>query len=151
MTEMTQLYGISQAGCLLYLSGLSVMDIRNRRLPVWLLALGGVLAAVFQFFWKEVPMLLVVAGGSVGLVFLAVSKVTDEDFGYGDSILIGIMGIYLGFWNLLALLTVTFLLASAAAMAVLVKKRFRKKTLLPFVPFLGIGYAVILMLGGFSI
>lgn len=149
MTEMTQLYNISQTGCLIYLGWLSVLDIRNRRLPVWMLLTGGILAAVFQILWKGIPGVLVMAGGAVGIVFLAVSKVTEESFGYGDSVLIGVLGIYLGFWNLLGLLVLTFILASGTAMAVLVKKRFRRKTILPFVPFLGIGYAVILLLGGF--
>lgn len=149
MTEVTRLYSISQTGCLIYLGCLSVLDIRNRRLPVWMLLAGGILAAVFQILWKGMPGVLVAAGGAVGIVFLAVSKVTEESFGYGDSILIGVLGIYLGFWNLLGLLVLTFILASGTAMAVLVKRKFRQKTLLPFVPFLGIGYAVILLLGGF--
>lgn len=149
MTEATWLYNISQAGCLLYLGWLSVLDIRNRRLPIWLLAAGGIFASVFHVIWRGFPVILVVAGGAVGIVFLAVSKVTEEGFGYGDSILIGILGVYLGFWNLLNLLVVTFLFASGTAMAVLAKRKFRKKTVLPFVPFLGIGYVVIMLLEGF--
>lgn len=150
MTEVIQLYNISQAGCLLYLGCLSVLDIRSRRLPVWLLVAGGVLALAFQIIWRGFPAILVVAGGAVGIVFLAVSKVTEEGFGYGDSVLIGILGVYLGFWNLLNLLVVTFLFAAGTAMAVLVKRRFRRKTVLPFVPFLGIGYVLIMLLGGFQ-
>lgn len=146
---MMQIYKISQAGCLVYLGSLAVLDIRNRRLPIWLLALGGVLAVGFQIFWRGMPELLIASGGMVGLVFLAVSKITKEAFGYGDSILIGVLGIYLGFWNLLSLLTAAFLFAAVTAMAVLVRQKFHRKALLPFVPFLGTGYAVILLFGGF--
>lgn len=149
MKEMTQIYEISQAGCLFYLGSLSVVDIRSRKIPIWLLAAGGFLAVGFQIIWGEMPGILIVLGGAVGLVFLAVSKATEEAFGYGDSILIGILGIYLGFWNLMSLLTVTFLVAAGTAMAVLVRRKFRRKTMLPFVPFLGIGYAAVLLLGGF--
>lgn len=149
MKEMTQIYEISQAGCLFYLCSLSVVDIRRRKIPLWLLAAGGVLAIGCQIICREMPGILIVLGGAVGLMFLAVSKVTGEDFGYGDSILIGILGIYLGFWNLLGVLTAAFLFAAVAAMAVLVRRKFRRKTLLPFIPFLGLGYAMILLLGGF--
>lgn len=147
--ETAQLYGIGQTGCMLYLAGLSALDIRKKRLPVWTLAAGGVLAVIFQILWKGLPGILIAAGGVVGIVFLAVSWVTEESFGYGDSILIGILGIYLGFWNLLNLLAVSFTIAAGVAMAVLVKQKFQRKTLLPFVPFLGAGYMVLLILGGF--
>lgn len=149
MKEMMRIYEISQAGCLLYLGSLSIVDIRSRRIPIWILAAGGFLAAGFQIIWGELPGILIISGGAVGLVFLAVSKVTGEDFGYGDSILIGILGIYLGFWNLLSLLVITFLFAAGAAMIVLVRKKFRRKALLPFIPFLGIGYAAVILMGGF--
>ncbi|WP_251386745.1 prepilin peptidase [Mediterraneibacter agrestimuris] len=149
MREIAQIYEISQAGCLLYLGSLSIVDIRSRRLPIWLLAAGGILAVGFQIIWGGVPGILIVLGGTVGLVFLAVSKATGENFGYGDSILIGILGIYLGFWNLLSLLAVTFTFAAGTAMAVLIRHKFRRKTMLPFVPFLGMGYAAVLLLGGF--
>lgn len=149
MTEITQIYGISQIGCLFYLGSLTVLDIRSKRLPIWMLGIGGAVAVVFQLFWQQEPFILIAAGGAVGIVFLAVSKVTEEAFGYGDSVLIGILGIYLGFWNLLNLLVVTFLLAAGAAMAVLIKQRFHRKTVLPFVPFLETGYLIIVLLGGF--
>lgn len=149
MEGMTQLYEMSQVGCLLYLGSLSVMDIRSKRLPIWMLAVGGILAVGFQLLWRGIPVSLTVAGGATGIVFLAVSKVTEEAFGYGDSILIGVLGVYLGFWNLLCLLVVTFLFASGAAMVALVRKKFRRKTVMPFVPFLGIGYGLLLILGGF--
>ncbi len=147
--ETVQLYGIGQTGCMLYIMGMSALDIRKKRLPVWMLAAGGVLAMIFQILWKGLPGILIAAGGAVGIVFLAVSWVTEEAFGYGDSILIGILGIYLGFWNLLNLLAVSFFLAAGTAMVVLVKQKFQRKTLLPFVPFLGVGYTVLLIGGGF--
>lgn len=146
---MIEVYKISQMGCLLYLSGMSVLDIKNRRLPVWMLAAGGFFAVVFQVCWKGAPLILVVSGGIVGMIFLAVSKVTKEAFGYGDSVLIGVLGIYLGFWNLLNLLAMAFLLSAVAAIWALAKQKFTRKTVLPFVPFLGTGYLLMLFLGGF--
>ena len=40
------------------------------------------------------------AGIGVGVLFLLVSKVTEEAIGYGDSVAIMILGGYLGFWKL---------------------------------------------------
>lgn len=147
--EMTEIYKISQIGCLIYLMGMAGLDLKNRRIPVWLLAAGGILAVVFQLCQKEILLVPAAAGGAVGVVFLAVSKVTEEAFGYGDSVLIGVLGIYLGFWNLMNLLIISFLFASVAAMGVLIKRKFKRKTVLPFIPFLAVGYLTILLPGGF--
>ena len=76
----------------------------------------------------------------MGTVFLAVSKVTEEAFGYGDSVLILIMGGFLGFWDILALLTGAFILAAAFSLILLIRSRFQRKDTFPFVPFLTAAY-----------
>lgn len=142
------MWELSEMCWICYLGGLSIWDIRTRRLPVCLLAVGIGAAAVYQIVLGNVPSALSLAGAAVGLVFLAVSKVTGEAFGYGDSILILALGIYLGFWRLLCLLVVSFSLASGFAMIVLVIRHFKRKTVFPFVPFLGTGYLILCLLDG---
>ena len=82
-------------------------------------------------------MILWLSGAVVGLLFLAIGKVTGEALGYGDGVLIGILGIYLGIWDLLGLLATTFFLTALFAAAVLVISKFKRKSAFPFVPFLG--------------
>lgn len=140
------MYELSQFFCGSYLFGLSVWDIWSRRIPVCLLALGAGAAALYQMLWGDVPGILSIAGAAVGVVFLIVSKVTEEAFGYGDSFLILVLGIYLGFWNLLCLLVIAFVLAAGFAMIVLAARHFKRKTVFPFVPFLEIGYLLMVLL-----
>ena len=45
---MSEIYKIGQAGCMIYLVGMSVLDIRSRKLPAWLLASGGILAVLIS-------------------------------------------------------------------------------------------------------
>lgn len=149
MVDTMQLYEISRWGCVLYLGVLAILDWKTKKIPLGLVVIGMVSACGFQLISKELPFLLVAAGGAVGLVFLAVSKVTEEAFGYGDSMVIGVLGIYLGFWNLLSMLVLTFILAAMTAMFVLVKQKFHRKSVLPFVPFLTCSYILILLTGGF--
>lgn len=149
MVDTMQLYEISRWGCVLYLGVLAILDWKTKKIPLGLVVIGMISACGFQLISKELPFLLVAAGGAVGLVFLAVSKVTEEAFGYGDSMVIGVLGIYLGFWNLLSMLVLTFLLAAMTAMFVLVKQKFHRKSVLPFVPFLACSYILILVTGGF--
>lgn len=49
------------------------------------------------------------AGIGVGVLFLLVSKVTEEAIGYGDSVAIMILGGYLGFWKVVGVLAAAFL------------------------------------------
>lgn len=144
-----QMMEVSRMVCACYLLILGAMDWKSYRLPVWMLVMGGGLALGYQLSWKELPVVLVLAGGVVGLFFLVISKMTREAFGYGDSILICILGIYLGLWNILLLLALSFFMTALTAAGVLIKKKFRKKEVLPFVPFLGCGYLLLLLTGGF--
>lgn len=130
-----------------YLGVLSVMDIRNKRLNLLFLLSGFLLMTAGFFCKREIHPLLLATGAGVGIVFLLASRVTGESFGYGDSILIMIMGGFLGFWDILSLLTAAFLLAAVFSVIMLVRKKFNRKTAFPFVPFLMIAYTGGMILG----
>ena len=98
---------------------------------------------------SEIPAALLIAGGAVGAGFLAVSKISGEAMGYGDSILITILGGFLGFWNILSVLTAAFLLAAVFSAVMLVRRGFTRKSSFPFVPFLTAAYIGVLLTGGF--
>lgn len=123
-----------------YLGVLTVMDIRYKQLNLLFLLSGVVPVTVGWFCGSGIHPLLSVTGAGVGLIFLLASRVTEESFGYGDSILILIMGGFLGFWNILSLLTAAFLMAAVFSVIMLIRKRFSRKSAFPFVPFLMIAY-----------
>lgn len=130
-----------------YLGVLTVMDIRNKRLNLLFLLSGFLLMTAGFFCKREIHPLLLATGAGVGIVFLLASRVTGESFGYGDSILIMIMGGFLGFWDILSLLTAAFLLAAVFSVIMLIRKKFNRKTAFPFVPFLMIAYTGGMILG----
>jgi leader peptidase (prepilin peptidase)/N-methyltransferase len=80
------------------------------------------------------------AGGLVGVLFLGISKLSKEAIGYGDSWLIGILGILMGAREMLAVLFIASLLAAAGSLIILWKKRWNKKAAIPFVPFVAVVY-----------
>ncbi len=141
-------YSVSQMCCVGFLCYLSVLDIQRRRLPVWLLATGAGAAAgfvVYRMFWGIGPLMLSLAGAAVGVAFLGLSKVTDESFGYGDSIVIVGLGLYLGLWKLLCVLMGAFGLSAIFSMVMMKTQNFQRKTTLPFIPFLGAAYIILLL------
>lgn len=142
------MYSFSQMCWVGYLCYLSVLDIQKRRLPTGMLAIGAGAAAgivVYRLFWGIGPLMLSLAGGAVGVVFLGLSKVTDESFGYGDSILIAVLGLYMGLWKLLCVLMGALGLSAIFSMVMMKTQNFQRKTTLPFVPFLGAAYILLLL------
>ena len=137
---------------LLILTGLSVSDIRNKKVSRKVLTLWGILTV----FWKIVDFYQIrvflekmnvddlagiCAGIGVGVLFLFVSKVTEEAIGYGDSVAIMILGGYLGFWKVVGVLAAAFF--TSGVCSVILAFRGRVKTM-PFFPFLTLGYILML-------
>lgn len=132
-----------------YMGILAVMDIRKRRLSLLFLLCGMLFIIIQSFCGREISPGVLASGGAVGMIFLLISRITGEALGYGDSILILIMGIFLGFWEILYLLMGAFSMAAFFSAAMLVKTRFNRKCSFPFVPFLTAAYIGGMLLGGY--
>lgn len=132
-----------------YLLLLSWMDVRKRKLNLAVLLSGFPMAVLGQICFGSMPGILQAAGGAVGLVFFVVSRMTREAFGYGDSILIAIMGIFVGFWNILSVLMGAFSMAALFSIIMLIRNHFTKKSSFPFVPFLTAAYIAGMITGGY--
>lgn len=131
---------ICQCIFLVYIAALAVMDFKHRKLPLKTLLSGLFIAAAGCLCGREISPVLLATGGCMGIVFLLISRVSGESFGYGDSILILIIGIFLGFWNLMYLLLGAFSMAAVFSAVMMIKHRFNRKSSFPFVPFLAAAY-----------
>ena len=136
---------------LLILTGLSVSDIRNKKVSRKVLTLWGILTVIWKIvdfyqirvFLEKMEQTNVddLAGIGVGVLSLLVSKVTEEAIGYGDSVAIMILGGYLGFWKVVEVLAAAIF--TSGVCSVILAFRGRVKTM-PFVPFLTLGYILML-------
>lgn len=128
------------------LVGMSVMDIKDRKIPVLMLVTAIVAAIIYQVLFRTENLLIVIGGMAISVFFFFVSMITGESIGYGDCF--GILGlsIYLGLWKLLEVLAGTFFLLVCGAMAVLFRKKMSRKGALPFFPFLAAGYLLWIIL-----
>lgn len=131
---------ICQCIFLVYISVLAVMDFKYRKLPLKTLLSGFFIAAAGCLCGREISPVLLVSGGCIGIIFLLISRASGESFGYGDSILILILGIFLGFWNIMYLLLGAFSMAAVFSAVMMIKHRFNRKSSFPFVPFLAAAY-----------
>ena len=110
-----------QAVIAVYLLILSVIDIRWKKVSVRSLLILLAIAVLCQVLCSKGELRMMVAGGLCGGVFLFFSWFTQESFGYGDSILILILGILSG----------GFMIA---------RKKYTRKNSFPFIPFLTVAY-----------
>jgi leader peptidase (prepilin peptidase)/N-methyltransferase len=87
------------------------------------------------------------AGAGAFVVFLAIALAYPAGMGMGDVKLAGVMGLYLGL-DVLPAFLVAFLTGSVVGIAVMAKGGVdKRKTALPFAPFLAFGGIVALLVG----
>jgi len=114
-------------------------DIRSRRVLVWTAWLCGAIGIVYAIYRGEISPAAAEAL-IPGAVFLTIGKITNEAVGYGDGIVILVMGIYLGLWATVSSIMMALLFASFWAMILSVFYKRKKQDSFAFIPFLLLGY-----------
>ena len=136
---------VSRIICLGILIIVSVIDLKCRKIPVNILAAASAGALIYRCLCCRESVMLLAGGIGIGVFFLFISRITQESIGYGDSLGILCLGIYLGMWKLLEILAGAFFLLALCGIAVLIRKRMSRKSALPFYPFLAVSYAACLL------
>ena len=119
-------------------------DWKRKEISVRILLLMTVLASVKAIFFSE-KFLEVILGLVIGIGFLLISKWTEEQIGYGDSWLILILGVYVGFEKLLILLFTASLGAALFSLIFCVIHKWNRNFTIPFVPFLAAAYVGVML------
>ena len=141
------MYEIMQMGMMMTLAAVAVWDILYRKFRVGVLLLILFLAIGCKLLAGNMVIVDMIAGMVVGCGFLLISKLTNEAFGYADSLMILTLGIFMGVWELFLLLILAFSLAAIFAGAGMLLKKFSKDFSIPFIPFLAVSYAGVMMIG----
>ncbi len=116
----------------------SVLDIRSKRLPVWLLALGGavaVLEVAGRCGFTIAECLEIVKGCIPGAVFLLLAAVTGKA-GAADGMVLIFLGMCLGDRVCLGVFALSMLFISIFSGILLALRRVGRNTRLPYLPFL---------------
>ena len=144
------MWSLNEWICLGILSIISIRDIKDRKVSLHILLVGVTASIVYHCINGETSMWIIVGGALIGIFFVCMSKITGEGMGYGDSLTIMILGIYLGLWNILMVLSLTFFLLFCVSVPLLYMKKMSRTYALPFLPFLAGGYLSFLLMGGIS-
>ena len=126
------------------LAGFSVYDVKTKRVPLWAVAVLGGIVSGYEVFTKS-GILSMITGLLPGALLLLLAYVTKESIGYGDGLVLCIVGMFCGLRETVAILGTALALAAVAAVILVAIKKAGRKTELPFLPFLCLGYGVSLL------
>ena len=135
---------------LLWLSGLSVCDIRHRRVPVWMVFMGGAAAVgsgIFQCVRLGCSPADFLAGMIPGAVLLLLALGTQKA-GWADGVVLIFLGSVQGFQQCIQTVMFSLILISAVSAVLLILKKADKGTAIAYVPFLTIGFVLCEMIRG---
>ena len=117
------------------------IDFKYKEIPLWLSILGGIIGVVFCITESR-PFTTVLSACFPGILMLGFSWLTKEVIGYGDGIVLMVMGIYLTISQLLSIGIMAFCVAGVVALLLLVLFKKNGSYRIPFVPFLAISYGI---------
>ena len=145
---------LAQGTMIVYLLAASVTDIFRKKLSILFLLAGIIPAGILtisEYFGNgnsdTVSFILShVSGLAVGAVFLLISAVTKEGFGKADAVLLCICGAAAGVVSLISVILFSFLLGAVYSIAMLAMGRLTRKDKFAFVPFILLGYVMMLLL-----
>ncbi len=118
----------------------SFQDIKEKKISIFLIASGGLLLSVAFLIIGGVPGISRLSGLLLGLLLFASGRMLKGQIGDGDSMIICITGICLGFIKNINLMLLGLSLTALMSLFLLIFKKAGPKDTIPFVPFLFLSY-----------
>ena len=130
---------LKEAVTMIFLAVNSWLDLRSREISLLLTAVygvGGILCSIFQR--RQITDILIPAG--IGMMFLAMGFLSREAIGAGDGWILATLGTMLSTEVYVRMLCMGLFLAAFWSGILLVVCKKSRKTEIPLVPFLAVGY-----------
>ena len=125
-------------GLLLFVA--AVIDLKRRQISrgfivaLMIVSLTSIFARVDYGIWNAI------GGALIGICAVGLSIISKEQIGRGDGLVIAALGIALGFRECLATVCLASVIMALVSVVVLLLKKGNRKTRLPFIPALFVGY-----------
>jgi len=123
---------------------LSVMDIVNRKILIWLPAIAAASRLAYLMFTREYQELIKCSIGAAVVIGtgLVLTRVTEGAVGEGDAWVCGTVIFHMGCIDGITAIIAAFILAAVYSAALIMIKRADRKHMIPFVPFICAGYII---------
>lgn len=132
-----------------WLIALSLFDMRYRRVPIWLILLGGVLmggVVIYQYAIEKSGFTECWFGMIPGTALLLLALGTQKA-GWADGVVTMFLGGILGLRQCVLAVMLSLILISVLSLLLLIFHRVNKGTKLPFIPFLTLGFMLCEIMG----
>lgn len=123
----------------------SIEDIRQKKITVMITLFSGIIGILLHLFFQNQSIYEMLTGVLTGTFILLLSRLTKGRIGMGDGIIFMLTGLYLGLMDNLILMCISFSLAGLWGIFLIFIKNNSKNEKIPFVPFLFIGYCLMMM------
>ena len=102
--------------------------------------------AVLIFNKDNVWWNYILSGIGFSALFILISRLTRSAIGIGDALIIGAIGLCLGFYHTFAVVIFALLLGGIISIILFLLKKVTRQTTLPFAPFLTAGFLVSILI-----
>lgn len=123
----------------LYLILCTLKDIKTYTISLPLSILTGLTLIILRLSIPDTTIYSILLSLIPGCVILLLAYMTHESIGYGDGIVLNVIGIALGLNSLIFLLLMALIFSSVFALFLILKRKSGKTTF-PFVPFISCSY-----------
>ena len=130
----------------IFLAGNAIFDIRKKEVYLFPMIVTGVIGILVQILWRSLHWGDFWGGIGIGVALLLLAKVTNEAIGYGDGMVVIVVGLWKGFFQTVELLLISLMIAALYSILLLVVKKVGKKHTMPFIPFLFIADLLLIFL-----
>lgn len=130
------------------LAGLSIQDIKCQKVNIWAVGTGYMIGIAGLAISGQLSVKSMAGGAGIGLMVCLLHWGTQKGIGLGDGMLAVLIGVCTGAEFTVFCLCAAFFLASLVALALYCMKKAGRKSRLPFVPFLFLGYMITLCMKG---
>ncbi len=118
----------------------AIQDVRSKQISNWIILAGAALLCIGIPFSHGLTLADRGFGMLVGAGVILISKATGGKIGMGDGLLLCVTGLGLGVWSNLELFALSMFAAAVVSIILLIARLANRKTSIPFVPFLFLGY-----------
>ena len=132
---------IEKSIVLMVMAVISFVDIKRKQVSLAILIPIGAVVLIWKVF-QGTEMVAFLTGLVPGVACLLLSYVTGESIGRGDGLVLCILGLLCGMKATLAVFGLALTFSAIWAIFLLILRRAGRKTELPFLPCLSLGYLV---------
>lgn len=136
---------ISYILAFLFLLSCSIFDFKRKQIPVVIIIIFGVVSCLFVFTEESINWESLCADITPGIILLLISYATKQEIGYGDGLVVLLLGLLLGIKLCVAIVFIGLLLSSIVSIIKIVAFKANKHTRIPYVPFLLTAWGVLMI------